>query len=140
MQMRNVSKNTFIFSNIKEVTDVGASCSIEEQCTFEFATCAGEEGNFKCTCQEGYVHDPDKKDQCFAGNLIMTNLLSYIHIQFFNPKKVVGGLEESCLIEEQCSMQFTTCAGEEGDFKCMCAESYVKNAAKNGCVKSKSCL
>jgi len=51
---------------------------------------------------------------------------------------VVGDLDGSCSIEEQCSLAFTTCAGEEGNFKCMCQEDYVRNAAKNGCVKSGS--
>lgn len=51
---------------------------------------------------------------------------------------MVGDLDGSCSIEEQCILEFTTCAGEEGNFKCMCQEDYVKNAAKNGCVKSES--
>jgi hypothetical protein len=48
---------------------VGGSCLVEEQCTLDYATCAGEEGNFKCECEEGYVHDPDENDACLKGRL-----------------------------------------------------------------------
>lgn len=70
---KHFTKHLIYSPQIKVKTDLGGSCSIEEQCAVEFATCAGEEDNYKCMCQKGYVQepedpkDPDKKDRCFEG-------------------------------------------------------------------------
>jgi len=100
---------------------LGDSCAASaDECVTEVPNSECD-ANEKCKCSDGFVQDSIIKDECFEGKLqneASKNIL--LNILFIQLKiKVKTDLGGSCSIEEQCALEFATCAGEEENFKCM---------------------
>jgi hypothetical protein len=107
-----------------------------------------------CECsQETHVSAPDVLNKCYEGDqlIFLLKIFPFFNLDGpsnemdrFNLKNVsnnslvVGELQGSCEVDEQCVLPNVSCTGEEGNFKCFCNEGFVNNADITACLDSES--